>query len=1010
MIVFGRSMLLSALVFACGSAGAWGAGDVPAAPQSKTAGAPARTAQDDAAALPRYPIKDPAESQRAIVARPGFRVELVAAEPLLRSPVAIDFDEDGRLFVAEFPEYNQYAGAQRARATRGCVRLLEDTRGTGVYDRSTVFADNVPMATAVACWDGGVYVGSAPDLLYLKDTDGDGKADVRRVVFTGFGTDRAGEGMLNSIRWGLDNRFHVATSLDGGSVRRAVGDAAQEVTVRGNVFVFDPRGETFELAGGGGQHGMTMDDWGRTFVCGNSDPFHLVMYDSRYLARNRYLRAPAAAINIAPGGKFTRLHRESPVEPWRILRTQLRSQGKVPGSDEGGSPSGFFTGATGVTVYRGDAFPPEFAGNLFVGEVSNNLIHRAIPEPRGVLVTARSAEQGREFVASRDCYFRPVQMAGAPDGCLVVVDICRELIEGAAFLPAEILQQMDVASGVDRGRIWRIVPDGHRARSPRLGKATTAELVALLEHADGWHRDTASRLSYQRQDRSAVAALRRLAATSGRPIGRATALSALAGLGALGPDDVLAALGDTNPRVREHALRLAEPFVRQGGALSRRLAAMTDDPDMMVRYQLAFSLGALPGSLGSEPLVALAVRDASDPWMRLAILSSVTGCVAPVFERLADDAGFRRSGHGSAFLAALAGETGAAERPVDLAAIVKVLEGPLAAAQAPSRAIVLALLESDSQALRALLSRGEHPRVRAILDQLLDDALATANDPSRSPSTRAGAVRTLRYTDFARAEGVLAELLAPHQPLAVQTEAVLTLAEFENSRVPAILLRGWREMSPRLKATSIEALFSRPAWLDALLQAVEKGLVGRGDIDPARLALLRSYPDSRYRERANRLFLGAPSRRQDVVATYQKALELKGDPLRGKEVFKANCSTCHRLEGVGTQIGAELAAVRDRGLDAVLLNILDPNREVLPQYVSYVLVTKNGRVLTGMIAVETANSLTIRQPDGHEETVLRFQIDELRSTGLSYMPEGLERQIDVPSMADLLAYLNSIKG
>ena len=155
-------------------------------------------------------MKDPAEALEEFVPRPGFRVELAAAEPLLRSPVAMDFDEDGRLYVAEFPEYNEY-GDGRSRTAKGCIRLLEDTDGDGVYDKSTLFAADVPMATAVACWDGGVYVGSAPDLLYLKDTDGDGKADVRRVVFTGFGSDQAGEGMLNSFRWGLDNRFHVST-------------------------------------------------------------------------------------------------------------------------------------------------------------------------------------------------------------------------------------------------------------------------------------------------------------------------------------------------------------------------------------------------------------------------------------------------------------------------------------------------------------------------------------------------------------------------------------------------------------------------------------------------------------------------------------------------------------------------------------------------------------------------------------------------------------------------------
>jgi putative heme-binding domain-containing protein len=153
----------------------------------------------------------------------------------------------------------------------------------------------------------------------------------------------------------------------------------------------------------------------------------------------------------------------------------------------------------------------------------------------------------------------------------------------------------------------------------------------------------------------------------------------------------------------------------------------------------------------------------------------------------------------------------------------------------------------------------------------------------------------------------------------------------------------------------------------------------------------------------------AQARREDVVAAYQKSLQAKGDPARGKAVFKANCSNCHFLEGVGQQVGADLSAVRDRGLESVLLNILDPNREVMPQYLSYVLVTTNGRVLTGMIIAESANSLTIRNPDGGEETVLRLQIEELRSTGLSYMPEGLEKQVDIQAMADLLAYLNSVK-
>jgi putative heme-binding domain-containing protein len=587
--------------------------------------------------------------------------------------------------------------------------------------------------------------------------------------------------------------------------------------------------------------------------------------------------------------------------------------------------------------------------------------------------------------------------------------MCRELIEGAAFLPPQILKHMDVSSGIDRGRIWRIAPDGHRPRIPRLGKATTPELVALLEHPNGWHRDTASRLLYQRRDRSSVSALRKLATGSNQPSGRAHALSALAGLEAIESADILAALGDPDPRVRSHALRLGEPLCGKDERVANRMASLAGDADPSVRYQLAFSIGALPGHRAAAPLVALALHDASDPWMRMAILSSVTICTGEVFTRLADDTSFRSSANGRAFLTALVGQTGVSDRAEDLAAILATLDGPLAGESDLARGIVLALMDDDSPTARARLAGTRGGRVRSILDGLLTDARATAADEGKPVAARTAAVRTLRFAGLPEVEGPLTDLLAPRQPAAVQAAAVETLARFDDPRVPAILLRVWPGMSPGLRATAAEALFSRPAWVNAFLDAVEKGTIARADLDPARLALLRSYPDAVVRDRAIRLLTAHQARRQDVVTAYEKALRLKGDPGRGKEVFKARCSTCHRLEGVGQQVGADLAAVRNRGLDAVLLNILDPNREVMPQFLSYVLVTTTGRVLTGMIAVETANSLTIRQPDGHEETVLRIHIDEMRSTGLSYMPEGLEKQIDVPAMADLLSYLNSIK-
>jgi putative heme-binding domain-containing protein len=228
--------------------------------------------------------------------------------------------------------------------------------------------------------------------------------------------------------------------------------------------------------------------------------------------------------------------------------------------------------------------------------------------------------------------------------------------------------------------------------------------------------------------------------------------------------------------------------------------------------------------------------------------------------------------------------------------------------------------------------------------------------------------------------------------------------------VPGILLSAWKGFSPSVRATAAEALFSRPAWINAFLDALEKDQVARSDIDPARAQFLQAYPDPQVKQRAARVLRGTGvARRTEVVAAYAKALKSNGDAARGKLVFKTHCSSCHELEGVGQAVGADLKTVRSRGMEAVLLNILDPNREVLPKYQVYVLETTNGRVITGMITAESANNVTLRRSDGMQETVPRSQIEELRSSGLSLMPEGLEKQIDIPAMADLLAYLASVK-
>jgi putative membrane-bound dehydrogenase-like protein len=935
-------------------------------------------------------------------------VELVAAEPLVRDPIAISFDENGRLFVVEFPEYN-HRHADWELNDHGRVRVLEDTNGDGKYDRSSIYVDGVASPTGVICYDGGIFVAAAPDILFCKDTTGDGLADVRKTVFTGFAIseNRGGGARLNSFRWGLDNRIHLCTSFSGGEVRPAGDEDSKPVDVRNRGFAFDPRTLEFEATSGAGQHGLAMDDWGRFFLCNNSDPFRLLMYESRYAVRNPHVVAPPSYVSIAADGKFTKLFRISQVEPWRIERTRRRVAGLYRGSAEGGTPAGFFTSASGVTVYRGDAWPAEYRGSIFVCQPSGNLVHRARLEANNLELIARRADRDAEFVASRDNWFRPVELANAPDGTLYVVDMYRELIETALALPPDVLNQLQPGAGTNRGRIYRIAADpAEQRRLPRLGDASTAQLVALLEHRNGWHRDTAARLLYQRQDRAAVQSLKKLAVESELAEGRMTALYALAGLRALDTETVLRALKDGSENVRLHAVRLAEELVGTA-AIQQKLITMTNDPSQLVRYQLAFSLGGVDSADRAEALSKLLLVDAADSWMRFAVLSSLKERASVVFQTLVDDDEFRKQTHGRALLMLVAGQIGAANQKEEVAAFAHCLEDLSRSDKELSHSLVQALLEPQSRAKRRRILASAGSTTSGLLAELLSEARVNASDESLGSQQRAEAIGTLSLGVFADDQRLFAELLDIRQPLAIQTAALNTLANFDDVAVADLLLEVWPRLSPQLRAVATEALLSRNTWLTAFLKAVETEKVAQRDLDPARISLLKKHPDKQIRERVQQLFQAGPSRRADVIKDYQQVLQLTGDAARGKAVFKKVCAACHKLEGVGAEVGEELTAIRNRGPSALLLNILDPNREVKPKFLTYVCQTDDGRVLTGMITAESANSLTLRRPDGSgsEVTIQRTQIEELRSTGLSFMPEGLEKSVHHQAMADLLEYL-----
>ncbi|MGB7324052.1 MAG: PVC-type heme-binding CxxCH protein [Rubripirellula sp.] len=784
--------------------------------------APADDDADYGPELPRVAPTEPAAAIGSFAVADGFEIQLVAAEPLVASPVAIEWDATGAMFVCEMRGYSE----NRDDAISRIARLTDDD-SDGVYDSRTTFADGLNWPTGLFPFDGGLFVGDAPDLWYFKDTDGDGVSDVKQRVLTGFGTSNV-QGLMNSFRWGLDNRIHIACSSVGGEIRAGHSpDDAPSVNIRGRDIALDPRTYVFEPTSGAAQHGMGFDDWGRKFVSSNSDHIQQVMFEDRYIARNPYVIPPPSRISIAADGPQAEVFRTSPVEPWRMLRTRLRVSGKAKGPIEGGGrAAGYFTGATGVTIYRGDAWPEQWKGTAIVGDVGSNLIHRKRLQQNRLEFTAHRIDPQSEFVTSTDIWFRPAQFANAPDGTLYVVDVYREVIEHPLSLPEEIKKHLDLTSGRDRGRIYRIVSKDQQTRPPaNLHRRSTFELVQTLANDNAWHRETAARLLYERQDEAAVKPLRRLASDGASPLGRMHALYTLSGLAALDEASLLRAMQDPHPQVRRHAVRLADT-IAVSDELTDALLRLADDASIEVRYQLAFTLGAWPGIEKADALARIANQDPSDRWITAAVLSSIG---------------------------------------------------------------------SEASQLKTSLA-GKLPDLAKRLDEQI-------------------AIR---------------------------------------SRVTDSEINGKTQSKPQPVLTrSAEAI----------------------------------------------------AQRQAVVAKYDGVLELPADLERGRDHFKKHCSGCHRIDGIGFEIGPNLATIKSRGSKTVLTSVLDPNREVNPQYINHVIVTVDGRVMTGTIADEGATSVTLRRAENVTESVLRIEIDQMKSTGLSIMPEGFENSIDRQAMADLIGYL-----
>lgn len=959
----------------------------------------------------------------------NLRVELFAAEPHVVDPVEIVFDEDGRAYAAEMRDYPDDPPAGQKPRSR--IRLLEDTDSDGRIDSASIFAEDLLQVTSLLPWKGGLIVTSAPDILYLKDTDGDKKADLRKVLFTGFALVNS-ESRITNLRFGVDNWIYAANNGQQGNIRFAERPDLPPVSVLGADFRFRlDRGE-FQAESGPAQFGLALDDWGQRFITQNTVHVRHVVVPRRYLLRNPFLSFGDVATDISDHGRpSARMFQLTPPQYWRRVRTAMR-QRRYQENNTGRTEvaAGFFTGASGGTIYLGDSLPEEYYGILFTGDVAGNLVHRDLLRQAGVTFTASRAgnEQDKEFVASTDPWFRPCNFATGPDGHLYLVDMYREFIETPESVPEELKKNMNFYSGDTLGRIYRIVPNTAAAAKPvvpGLSRATTRELVALLSHRNAWWRLTAQRLLVERQDQSVIQELQKLAREAPAPQARLHALYALEGLSSLDRALVERALDDSHPGVRQHTLRLAEAHPE----LEAKLAGMIADESPQVRLQLALTLGQFAGDSAFKALAALAAREAHNPWFQMAILSSEPGSSIEMFEALLRGGAFKEPKPGQEkFVEQLAAIVGARNRPGEIARWVQLArqraglygEGLQAAslsglAQGLNLAGIRGLRSAPAEADLVRLLVGPSERVqaaaRAVARHFEMRALGIASrrlalDAAAPETKRKQAIESLAGGQFGDVREVLEKILSSAASQELHGAAIATLGSFDDPGAGELLLSNWKTIAPRVRNQAVDVLLNHSRRVPVLLDALEEGRVETGALDLPRREKLLQNPDPQVASRAKNLFGQASNDRAGVVARYRSVLAQAGDAPRGRGVFEKNCASCHLPQKGQRRVGPDLSGISSQTREQLLEAVLDPSRAVQPRFTNYVITTRDGRIHDGLIISESPGTITLRSAGNlQDETVLRSRIATIRASSVSLMPDGLERNMSRQDLADLIAFL-----
>ncbi|MEW6158779.1 MAG: PVC-type heme-binding CxxCH protein [Verrucomicrobiota bacterium] len=939
-----------------------------------------------AAAPPDAP-SPPVEALKSFrLADANLIIERVASEPEVVSPVAMAFDADGNLFVAEMSDYPKGPPGGR-------IRFLQDRDGDGEFEHALVYAEQLPFPNGVLPWNGGVLVTAAPDILFLRDTNGDGQADERRVLFTGFGTGNQ-QLRVNGLTWGLDNWVYGANGRNDGEIRRADSPDAPSISIRRRDFRFQPATGEFESLAGPSQFGCARNDWGDRFLSWNTILIRHVVIEQRYLNRNPFLTNPESIQNLAPPDEAGEVF---PLTPAPLVFNE--------------ESSSHFNALAGLTLFRGDALGPEYAGNAFAGESLRNLVHRRSLVDMGVTFRALRTETKSEFLASTDPWFHPVNFATGPDGALYVADFYRRFVEHPDYVhDKSVVPNVPWREGAEHGRIWRIRSKEKSASSRvALSRMTSNQLAAMLSHPNAWRRDTAQRLLIERQDRSVVPLLASsLTNRSANAWHRVHSLWILEGMNSL-PDALLrTVLTNADVEVRRQALLLVGSHLNDPAKWTDLLTQATRDSNLRVAFQAVLTIGSFPEPIRNPVLVEAAVRHAHDSWFALAILSAPNTSFDFTQRLIARASDFREPHRTLAFWEELGRQIARKENAAETIKFLRAL-GSMNFSLIRTALFAGFCRDAHRAKLKEMLSQPEvDAALRKTFAKMSSELVLAAINEIEPLPLRTSAARALSNVGTEADAPKMLNLLQPATPRELQSAAVPTLAELADRSVIAALLKPGSAISPARRRELIAALARQSSKRVLMVEALETGDLQLTELDPASRQALQTENSPEIKSRIAKLLASSEKEkvgRQEWIEKFRPALHLEGDTARGWRFFEKNCLPCHRFRGQGNTIGPDLSAVGTRPKESLLDDILDPSRNVSPDYLSYRILTTDGESLNGLIVQESAASLTLRRASGPDETLSRSRIKEIRSEGKSLMPDGFEQGMSLQDLADLLAFL-----